>query len=57
MANKMIRKNFNELNSIELETLLTEYHTHKVKTDYGWNIPFSIKHFYSKMHKGFFHDQ
>lgn len=51
--NKM-RKLFNELSSVELSELLFEYHQHKVITDYGWNVPFSIKWFYANRHKGFY---
>lgn len=47
------KKKFDELNSHELDCLLKEYHTHKVTTEYGWHVPFSIRHFYDKMHKGF----
>ena len=54
--NKLKRKLFTELNSEELSLLLTEYRTHKVITSYGWLVPFSIKDFYSKQHKGFYHD-
>ena len=53
--NKSSRKNFNELNSAELSLLLKTYHSHKVETSYGWKVPFSIKEFYTKMHKGFYH--
>lgn len=49
------RKNFNELNSAELSLLLKEYHSHKVETRYGWKVPFSIKDFYTKKYKGFYH--
>lgn len=50
------RKKFDELNSVELSTLLGDYRTHKIETPYGWEVPFSIKDFYKNIHKGFYHD-
>lgn len=46
-----MHKKFNELSSTELSALLKEYHKHKVNTDYGWNINFSIKWFYENQYK------
>ena len=49
-----VKKKFDELNSHELDLLLKEYHKHKVVTEYGWHVPFSIREFYTNKHEGFF---
>lgn len=48
------RKQFDELNSKELSQLLSDYREHKIITEYGYKIPFSIKWFYVSKHVGFY---